>query len=831
MNKKKSAIVLASFMSACVSAVALAGCNLPHKHKYEDFVTQATCQTQGYTTHTCSVCGESFKDSYTDVVSHRYVESIDIEPTCLSEGLKHTECEWCHTVGESNISIAIVPHEYEEIIDSEATCTQYGTGHKQCKWCDTVGDTYTIDKTEHTYTDVVVEATCQHGGHTEHTCSVCGNFYVDGETEKKDHDYTVTVVAPTCTGNGYTVDTCSMCGDTVYHDVLEALGHNYVKTEEIPATTTSKGKITYSCTRCPATYIEETPALSGEGHTHSWDNGTVTVQPTCTNVGTRLFVCDCGTSYTESIPAKGHSYKDTVVAPTCTEQGYTSHHCPSCGNDYVDTYVSKLGHDYKLTTKNATCTENGLKTYTCTRDGSHVYTEVIYATGHEYQNGTCTKCGQAEPHTHIYTSAVTTPATCKDNGVRTYTCSGCGDSYTESIPKTNNHTYTHTVVVPTCTENGYTRHTCSVCGNTYTDSTVSAVGHNYTETQRVDATCKDTGSVTRTCRGCGDVQSETLPKTNLHNYTNNVVPATCQAQGYTEHTCSVCGNNYKDTYTEKLAHSYAVTEDTESTCTATGHTTYTCSACGDHYTDNKPLKEHVYENGVCTSCGKEDVHEHEQTTFIRYRQTYKICTRDEISIYRCSCGVEFDVVTRVAQGHDFYEWEVWVEPSCQDGEERRDCKNCSLQETRVIPATGEHDWRTIEEYEATCTTPQYIVLKCRLCQETKERIINPALGHNYVGDCLRKDCTRCDAFITGHHTFELRQEMIIYPEKEFAVYGYWGVCTVNCGTTAWFYGMDTSEMTEEKIIYAVENGYRYYYKGTPCKTIEDFYNLYLQYGP
>ena len=76
-----------------------------------------------------------------------------------------------------------------------------------------------------------------------------------------------------------------------------------------------------------------------------------------------------------------HSYKDVVTAPTCTEKGYTTHTC-SCGDSYVDTYVDALGHawDNGKVTKEPTETETGLKTFTCTRCGE-TKTETIPATG------------------------------------------------------------------------------------------------------------------------------------------------------------------------------------------------------------------------------------------------------------------------------------------------------------------------------------------------------------------------------------------------------------------------------------------------------------------
>ncbi len=76
-----------------------------------------------------------------------------------------------------------------------------------------------------------------------------------------------------------------------------------------------------------------------------------------------------------------HSYKDVVTAPTCTEKGYTTHTC-ACGDSYVDTYTDALGHawDNGKVTKEPTETETGVKTFTCTRCGE-TKTETIPATG------------------------------------------------------------------------------------------------------------------------------------------------------------------------------------------------------------------------------------------------------------------------------------------------------------------------------------------------------------------------------------------------------------------------------------------------------------------
>ena len=83
-------------------------------------------------------------------------------------------------------------------------------------------------------------------------------------------------------------------------------------------------------------------------------------------------------------------------------------------------------------------------------------------------------------HTHSYVGTVTTEPTCTASGVKTYTCSGCSDSYTEEIAALG-HSYDAVVTAPTCTTAGYTTYTCSVCDHSYTADNVDALGHTYVE--------------------------------------------------------------------------------------------------------------------------------------------------------------------------------------------------------------------------------------------------------------------------------------------------------------------------------------------------------------
>lgn len=111
----------------------------------------------------------------------------------------------------------------------------------------------------------------------------------------------------------------------------------------------------------------------------------VTKEPTCTEEGEKTYTCDCGDSYTEKIPAKGHHFEDGI--------------CTDCGEK--DPYYHK--HDYvEEITKEPSCTEEGEKTYTCECGDS--YTEKIPMTEHHYgDDDICIDCGQSNPnHIHDY---------------------------------------------------------------------------------------------------------------------------------------------------------------------------------------------------------------------------------------------------------------------------------------------------------------------------------------------------------------------------------------------------------------------------------------------
>lgn len=223
---------------------------------------------------------------------------------------------------------------------------------------------------------------------------------------------------------GWTLDTDGTWQGYKVSSKGACLHTGYGTTENtVPATCGADGHIDTVCANCGDVIATEVIPATGA---HTWDNGTVTTEPTETTPGVRTFTCAvCSQTKTEVIPATGaHTFVFTKnVAPSCTEAGYDLYTCRDCGATEKRNSKPALGHKWDSGTVTAEPTEKdpGTMTYTCTVCGA-TKTEVIPATG---------------PHTHVWDEGTVTVAPTETTpGVRTYTCTVCGQTRTEIIPAT-----------------------------------------------------------------------------------------------------------------------------------------------------------------------------------------------------------------------------------------------------------------------------------------------------------------------------------------------------------------------------------------------------------
>ena len=466
---------------------------------------------------------------------HKAVKDAAVAATCETTGkTEGSHCSVCNTVIKAQTTTAALGHNWDSgKVTKAATCTTAGTKTYTCTCCKKTR-TETIAATGHKVVkDAAVAATCETAGKTEGShCSVC-NTVIKAQTTTAalghSWDSGKVTKAATCTAAGTKTYTCTRCKKTRTETIV-ATGHKAVKDAAVAATCETAGKTEGShCSVC-GIVIKAQTTIAALGH--SWDGGKVTKAATCTTAGTKTYTCTrCKKTRTETIVATGHKVvKDAAVAATCETTGKTEgSHCSVCGTVLkAQTTTAALGHswDNGKVTKAATCTATGTKTYTCTRC-KKTRTETIAATGHKAVKdaavaATCETAGKTEgSHCSVCNTVlkaqttvaalghswdggkITKAATCTAAGTKTYTCTRCKKTRTETIVATGHKVVKDAAVAATCETTGKTEGShCSVCGTVLkAQTTVAALGHDYGEWKTIKAaTYTEPGQAERVCR-------------------------------------------------------------------------------------------------------------------------------------------------------------------------------------------------------------------------------------------------------------------------------------------------------------------------------------------
>lgn len=557
--------------SANGSVTATCTVNVPHKHKMQTVKGyEATHYEEGLMTYyKCEDCGKLYsdisgtteidiEDTVLPVIEHAYPKRYSYDtsnhwfecscgdkksvsehdfgsweetdaPTCTSKG---EEARTCATCGYTEYrSVAALGHNYSKFwtVDISATCTKAGSESRHCLRCDSTTDPMSIPATGHDEVkDAAVAPTCTKAGKTEGKhCSVCGSIILS--------QFTVPATGHTDKDNDGICDTCG-------NETEPSIEVGEMKTVEVEG-----GKVTYIRFTPEVTGVYEFTSYSDYdtyGYICSSDKRVIASNDdsglyenftvTCTLYADTMYYLgvkhydgglrsiDVDIICIEEICE--HDNIETVAgyAATCTESGLTDGtYCVDCGEIITkQKTISALGHKYSsawTVDKEPTCTAKGSKFHYCVRCNAKGSVTSISATGHEY------------------TSKITKKATCSSNGVRTYTCSNCGYSYTRSIDKTS-HSYKTVTTKATMSKNGSKVTECSVCGNVKSTTTIKRIstvsisatsfvysGNVISPTVTVKNTSgnklvKDTDYTVKYSSGCKNVGQYTVTVTFKGNY-------------------------------------------------------------------------------------------------------------------------------------------------------------------------------------------------------------------------------------------------------------------------------------------------------------------------
>ena len=214
-------------------------------HQYTKKVTKPTCTKMGYTTYTCSGCGDSYKSDYTEALGHDYVAKVT-DPTCTEGGYTTFTCSRC---GDSHVTDYTDPtgHDWDAGTKiTDATCNGEGVLEHRCKSCD---ETY-LEAVSAKGHNPGSKATCTE----DQICRDCGAVI----EKAHGHDFAATVTAPTCTELGFTTYACKNCDKTYISDYVKSTGHkesNWIVDSK--PTTEAEGSRHKECVTCHEKLVTE----------------------------------------------------------------------------------------------------------------------------------------------------------------------------------------------------------------------------------------------------------------------------------------------------------------------------------------------------------------------------------------------------------------------------------------------------------------------------------------------------------------------------------------------------------------------------------------------
>ena len=492
---------------------------------------------------------------------------------------------------------------------------------------------------QHDYVATVIrQPTHLTEGEVQYICA-CGDNYIEAIPKLPEHAFDQQVVSDAYLASAATPDSPAyyyyscLCGEkgTETFAYGEPAGHTFSPEWTVNA------DYHWHADTCGH------PDVTSDYGPHTWDAGVITVQPTHTSEGTKVYTCTiCGAQKSETLPASAEHIFDQQnpdakylkAAATCTSPAEYYYSC-ICGEKGTETFLygEAKGHTFSdqwncdennhwhpatcehtdekgsfgphrwddgMITKNAGHNVDGEKVYTCV-DCGYKKTEVIPGQPHEYNQKV------------VDNKYLKSPATCTTPATYYYSCV-CGAAGTETFTdgEAKGHTFSDQ-----WSHNEIQHWRAATCE--HKDEKIQVGDHIWNPgviTTQPTATTK--GVKTYTCSVCGATKTEEVePSTHQHTFAT-----TWQGNATYHWHPATCGHNNVSDLGEHRWNAGVVTS--WPTHTTPGQKIYTCSVCG--MTKTETLQQtHVYDQMNPTSANL---------------KTQATCTSPAVYYKTCSCGAK-----------------------------------------------------------------------------------------------------------------------------------------------------------------------------------------------
>lgn len=482
-------------------------------HSYEEVVTPPTCTAGGYTTHTCSACGDSYTNSETPVADHSYGDWVTIkEGTCTDTGTRECSCSIC---GDTKSESIPASHNMVDGVCQKCGQSTGSCGKNACWSFDAQTGTLTISGS---------------GAMTDYAAANDLPWY-----SLRDGIQTVIV------------------SEGITHIADRAfVAHKSLIRAELPDTLQSIGESAfYNCAALPELVIPEGVTEIPESAFYQCARlVSISIPESVTHIGNWAFMY-CGHLEEVTIPSgvTSISYSQFNGCSALTEiripEGVTT----------IDNYAFQNCFALKNVHLPETLESIGLSAFqNCTALTSvRVPASVTTIKGSAFSGCSSLKkvafAGSAPVITSTAFSSVTADAYYPGSDTSwKYEQGNYGGTLSWKAHCTSHTLVTDPGVAATCTVPGLTegKH-CSVCLFVQkAQNTIPVAEHSYGSWKTVTAgSCQTEGVQQRTCGACGDTQTQKIPASG-HSYRYVIVEPTCTASGYTIHTCASCGDSYQD---------------------------------------------------------------------------------------------------------------------------------------------------------------------------------------------------------------------------------------------------------------------------------------------